>query len=1322
MRKQLLLLAFSLFFISAIAQNSWQKLSNSKLGSVNLNKFDSNGSALFNLDIESFRTSLQGAPLRASSNGKSNKIVSIPDESGRLNQFRIVEAPVLSEELSAQYPNIKTYLGSDVNDVSTRIRFSVTPLGVNVMITYPNKETTFIQPLSRFSNVEHVVYKRKFVNEDIRPFECLTEDTKNRNQDSSSSRIMDANDQLLRDYRIAISTTGEYTQFWDDGNAGNGNAQQDALAQVVSTLNRVNEVYEVDMAITFTLVTGTEIIFPSPSSDPYTGSFNTQLQNELTSTVGEANYDIGHLFAYAGNNGNAGCIGCVCVDNQKGSGFSAHSFLDNDGGAYMSDFFDIDYVPHEIGHQMGANHTFAFNTEGSGVNSEPGSGTTIMGYAGITGGNDVQDHSDPYFHYHSINQILTNVASAPNNCATTTPITNNPPVANAGLDYTIPNGTAFILKGAATDSDSGDILTYTWEQIDSGSTTNTSFGPTHTGPVWRSRPPSTNPDRYMPIVERVVAGQLTETNPTETFDNSSWETVSTIGRTLNFALTVRDRSESGGVGQTPQSDFDTMTVTVDGSSGPFTVTSQTSAVTWDAGSSQTITWDVAGTNAGAVNTPTVNIKLSTDGGYTYPFTLATNVPNDGSHDITVPVTGGDTSTARIMVEGNNNIFYAINSTNFNIQESEFVLTANNSPVDVCSPNDAVFNFTYNTFLGFSGTTTFSTSGLPAGASATINPTTVTADGTTVTVTVTGIGSLSIGNYPFTLTGTSGSLTSSANVEFNVNDTSFTTINTITPALGATDVAPSNAVFTWDSDPNATSYELDIATDSGFSSIVDSQILTTNTYTTTSLATQTMYWWRVRAVNDCGNGAYATSDFQTANIACNIYSSSDTPIAIPDASATGISSVITVTDVSSITDINVTINVTHTYASDLTISLISPAGTEVILSLENGGSGENYTNTVFDDDAANPIASGATPFTGAFQPTEALSVLNSEFSSGDWQLKVVDNYGFDTGNIESWSIEICGAPQNDTDGDGIPDASDNCVNTPNFDQADTDGDGIGDVCDDDIDGDGILNASDNCVYTPNADQADTDGDGVGDVCDVECTVYSATDLPITIASSGANANYTSIINVTEDAPVADVNVTISIDHAWNSDLDIFLISPQGTIVELSTGNGGSSDNYTNTVFDQDASTPITAGTAPYTGVFVPEGDLSVLNGEMSSGDWTLSVDDTYGAADGGTILSFDIELCLFSSLSTDEVSYNNSQFSVYPNPNNGEFTIKMKNSNFKEDLDISVYDVRGRKVFNQSFKNSNDFSQTIRLDNVESGMYLLNVTDGVNTTTKKLIIE
>lgn len=315
MKQQLLLTVLILSFFSGLAQNSWKKISSNSIENVNLKKFDANHSALFSLDIEAFKAKLQSAPLRSNSNGQSSTIVSIPDETGKTLQFRVVEAPVLSKELSVQYPNIKTYLGSLVNDVTTRVRFSVTPLGVNVMITRANQELTLIQPVSRFSNEEHIAYKRKSINEDVKRFECLTDETKNRDQNLGQSRIMDANDQLLRDYRIAVSTNGEYTQFWDDGNAANGDAQQDALAQVVSTLNRVNEVYEVDMAITFTLVTGTEIIFPDPATDPYTGSFNSQLQNELTSTVGEANYDIGHLFAYGGNNGNAGCIGCVCEDN-----------------------------------------------------------------------------------------------------------------------------------------------------------------------------------------------------------------------------------------------------------------------------------------------------------------------------------------------------------------------------------------------------------------------------------------------------------------------------------------------------------------------------------------------------------------------------------------------------------------------------------------------------------------------------------------------------------------------------------------------------------------------------------------------------------------------------------------------------------------------------------------------------------------------------------------------------------------------------------------------------------------------------------------------
>lgn len=677
---------------SATAQVSyWQKTDRTDLNG-NTTTLNQKFFQIYNLDIDGLKAQLASTPKRSETTKVSNSKVFFPNIKGELEQFRVVEAPVLSELLSKRYPNIKTYLGFSIKNPGTRVRFSVTPQGLQTFTTYPDGSVNFMVPLSKNSTSSYMVYSRGARKEHLKDFECLTEDVFTP-IDTKGFVNRGANDQILRTFRIAISTSGEYTNFWDDGNAGNGNAQEDALAQVVSTLNRSNEVFEVDMAIKFTLVTGTEIIYPNASTDPYTSTQNlsNNLQSTLTAIVGETNYDVGHLFTFGPNNGFAGCVGCVCVNGDKGSGWSRHQFIDNDGGPYMSDFFDIDYVPHEIGHQLGANHTWSFDNEGRGVNAEPGGGTTIMGYAGIEGVNDVQDHSDPYFHYFSILQILNNLQAR--TCFTSDPIENNAPVADAGLDYTIPVGTAFVLKGAATDADTGDILEYNWEQIDDGVTTFFNFGPNKTsGAVWRSRPPNSSTERYMPIVERVISGQLTETNPVETVNNSSWETVSNVGRTLNFALTVRDRSEANGVGQTPQSDFDTMTVTVDGIAGPFVVTSQITNETWNAGALETITWDVAGTDSGAVNTPTVNILLSIDGGFTYTFVLANDVPNDGSHSITVPVVVGNTSTARVKVEGNNSIFYAINPIDFFIDE-ELSIT-DNTLANFCiypNPNNGTFN-------------------------------------------------------------------------------------------------------------------------------------------------------------------------------------------------------------------------------------------------------------------------------------------------------------------------------------------------------------------------------------------------------------------------------------------------------------------------------------------------------------------------------------------------------------------------------------------------------------------------------------------------------
>ncbi|PKQ45905.1 zinc-dependent metalloprotease [Confluentibacter flavum] len=669
-------IAMFLFAFSVIAQNSsWKKLQNVK-DSEKISKYHLNENRVeyFELNDVSLKQSIAGASRRTAKTKRNNTIVTIPGHEGELESFNIFEASVFSPELAEKFPDIKSYVGYSLENPNTRIRMSISHLGIKTMISYVGKPTIFMEPTARNSN-QYILYSKDSKNNSVNTFECLTIDdlneSLNKNSGNSKTTINEggANNQTLQKFRIAISVTGEYTNYF-------GGTVADALAGINATLTRVNDIFETDMAVTFELVNAPELIYTDAVTDPYSDAdigshednFNNasgwslQLQNNLTSTIGNVAYDIGHLFGATGGGGNAGCIGCVCTndtasttDKNKGAGFTSPA---ND--VPEGDTFDLDFVVHEIGHQMGASHTFAFENEGSGVQSEPGSGSTIMAYAGVTDLDDVQLNSDPYFHYQSIKQILDNLSTK--SCQTTTAISNSSPIANAGDNYTIPQGTAYILKGIATDSDSGDNLTYSWEQIDNGVVTSSNFSSSLTsGSINRSLPPTTSPDRYIPTLKSVLNGKLTETNPTI---GSAWESVSSVSRTLNWALTVRDRDPLTVV-QNGQTSYDTMSITVNASSGSFKVTSQNvTNLNLTPGTIETITWDVANSNVGPVNAANVNILLSTDGGLTFPTILVANTPNDGSQNISVPFIYAP--RCRIMIEPVNNIFYAVNDEEFAI--------------------------------------------------------------------------------------------------------------------------------------------------------------------------------------------------------------------------------------------------------------------------------------------------------------------------------------------------------------------------------------------------------------------------------------------------------------------------------------------------------------------------------------------------------------------------------------------------------------------------------------------------------------------------------
>jgi Metallo-peptidase family M12B Reprolysin-like/GEVED domain/Secretion system C-terminal sorting domain/Fibronectin type III domain len=598
---------------------------------------------LFALNFSDMTGELATVPSREQ--GGSATLVSFPTPEGESQTFRVVEASVLHPDLAAKYQGIRSFTGQGIEDPTAVIRFSTSDQqGFHGMVFSGNRSTYYIDPYTK-DRATYKVYGRESLTKDPLDFECKTIAVMNKLGKSNSSALR-TNDKTLRRYRLALSCTAEYGNIFAGTTGTDAEKKARILAQMNVTMTRVNGVYERDLAITMQIVANNDLVIylGSVTADPWTTEWNTKTQQVTDAAIGSANYDIGHNFNTTGG-GNAGCIGCVCTAGSKGSGYTGRA--DPTGDA-----FDIDYVAHEMGHQFGGYHVMnTCSRSGSGTTEvEPASGSSIMGYAGICPTN-IQPNSDAYFAYVNIRDISANVQTGTSSgCAQIVTILNNPPTANAGADYTIPKSTAFVLKGQGSDPD-GDALTYTWEQNDAAQAPGTG-SPVSTwtvGPMFRSKTGTASPSRYMPQISDVVANNLAPT----------WEVIPSVARTLNFSLTTRDNKAGGG-----QTSDDLMLVTVNGTAGPFVVSAPNTAVTWNVGTSQTVTWSVASTNVAPVNCLNVNILLSTDGGFTYPIALLSNTPNDGTEAITVPNNLG--TTCRVKVEAADNIFYDISNVNFTI--------------------------------------------------------------------------------------------------------------------------------------------------------------------------------------------------------------------------------------------------------------------------------------------------------------------------------------------------------------------------------------------------------------------------------------------------------------------------------------------------------------------------------------------------------------------------------------------------------------------------------------------------------------------------------
>lgn len=637
---------------SVFAQNTteigpWESISESAIPTSGTRYIKPTKYLTFTLDVEEMRAAL--APARRLTDSNYTPVyIHLPKPDGSIGTYQVNENETMSEELAAKFPEIRSFDGIAHDGTGEIVKLDLTPQGFHAMTMAPGKKTTYIDPYSFGGGdiTHYVVYSREHMG-DRREFVCHLDEERALTEidHDQLDPVKSYGDCTKRTYSVAIAATGEYVTF-------HGGTLVNAQAAQVTTMNRVNGVYMRDFAVTMTIIGNNNLlIYLNAGSDPYTngdpGSMIDENQANVTAVIGSANYDIGHVFGT--NSGGLAGLGVVCSSSQKASGVTG-------SGAPIGDAFDIDYVAHEMGHQFDGNHSFRGNAGSCAGNAngttamEPGSGSTIMAYAGICSGMDVQSNSDDYFHGVNLSEMHQFITGSGNSCSTTSAIASqaSPDITSTTTSaLTIPANTPFALTAIATDAN-GDVLTYCWEQMNNQNSTQPPVATSTSGPNFRSFDPSTSGTRYFPSIDALMNnGPFT------------YERLPSVNRTMNFRVVVRDNEVNGGC-----NDDANLTITTTTAAGPFIVNYPTATgIQWGTGSTQTVTWSVASTDLAPVSCANVDVMISLDGGDTFTV-LADDVPNDGSQDVTVP--GTLTTNAIIMVICANGTFFDVSNNVFTI--------------------------------------------------------------------------------------------------------------------------------------------------------------------------------------------------------------------------------------------------------------------------------------------------------------------------------------------------------------------------------------------------------------------------------------------------------------------------------------------------------------------------------------------------------------------------------------------------------------------------------------------------------------------------------